>query len=120
MDPLRGLVGTFGAPSTFPIPPPPVSTTNGTPAGLPQPLTSFSALPAADRLFTIYNGTITSLQYVDPGSWSVADSSQRLRITFQANSAQVVLAWSGHIASRRDWGDGNSANAVPGSPHHRG
>jgi hypothetical protein len=118
VDPIKGLVGTFGTPATFPIPPPPVSTTTGTPGGQPQPLTSFSNLPAAEKLFTIYNGTITSLQYVEPGSWSVADSSQRLRITFQATSARVVLAWGGHITSRRDWGDGNSANAVPGSPYH--
>ena len=123
VNPLKGLAGTFGAPSTFPIPPPPVSTTTGTVGGLPQPLTSFSGLPAAEKLFTIYNGTITSLAYVNNadgnlGSWSVADSSQRLRITLQTTSSQVVLAWGGHIASRRDWGDGNSANAVPGSPYH--
>ncbi len=118
VNPLRGLAGTFGAPSTFPIPPPPISTTSGTPGGLPQPLTSFAGLPALEKLFTIYNGTITGIQYIENGSWSVADSSQRLRITLNAAASQVVLAWGGHIASRRDWGDGNSANAVPGSPYH--
>jgi uncharacterized repeat protein (TIGR01451 family) len=29
-----------------------------------------------------------------------------------------VLAWGGHIATRKDWGNGNSAVAISGSPYH--
>ncbi len=29
-----------------------------------------------------------------------------------------MLAWAGHIASRHDWGDGNAAVNIPGSPFH--
>ena len=123
VNPLKGLTGTFGTPSTFPIPPPPVSTAVGTPGGLPQPITSFSSLPVSERNVTIYNGTILSINYInnadgDLGSWAVNDSSQRVRITFKTTNAAVVLAWGGHIGSQKDWGFGNSATAVPGSPFH--
>ena len=48
-----------------------------------------------------------------------ADTSQtRISVFFTANNENVVLAWGGHIASRRDWGSGNSAAAIPGSPYH--
>jgi len=29
-----------------------------------------------------------------------------------------MLAWGGHIAREEDWGDGNGATAIPGSPYH--
>ena len=29
-----------------------------------------------------------------------------------------MLAWGGHIATRQDWGAGNSAVAISGSPYH--
>ena len=32
--------------------------------------------------------------------------------------SSVVLAWGGHIASQKDWGAGNSASAISGSPYH--
>ena len=32
--------------------------------------------------------------------------------------ANPVLAWGGHIATRQDWGTGNSAVAISGSPYH--
>ncbi|MFN5803795.1 MAG: PKD domain-containing protein, partial [Sphingomonadales bacterium] len=34
------------------------------------------------------------------------------------NANKVVLAWGGHIASLQDWGQGNSASAISGSPYH--
>jgi hypothetical protein len=33
-------------------------------------------------------------------------------------SNNIVIAWGGHIASAQDWGTGNSASAVSGSPYH--
>ncbi|MFZ0061217.1 MAG: hypothetical protein WAL47_04200, partial [Pyrinomonadaceae bacterium] len=100
--------------STFAIPAP---SSNGSPmAG--QPTASFNALPVGQRVMTIYNGTITALAYVSEGSLTTAQSSTRLQITFTAANATVVIAWGGHIASAGDWGAGNSASGVSGSPYH--
>ncbi len=38
--------------------------------------------------------------------------------TAPADGWAVVLAWGGHIASALDWGVGNSASAISGSPYH--
>jgi hypothetical protein len=35
-----------------------------------------------------------------------------------ASVANPVLAWGWHIATRKDWGNGNSAVAISGSPYH--
>ena len=76
---------------------------NGSPmAG--QPTASFNALPAAQRVMTIYNGSIQTLTYVSEGSLTAAQSSTRLQISFTATSSTVVIAWGGHIASAAKWG----------------
>ena len=121
INPAIGIAG-LGAPNTdTAIPAPPVSTNVG---GFQQPTTSFGALPANERVFTIYNGTITGVpQYINNadgnlGDLSAAQSSTRLSINFNATSPTVVLAWGGHIGTQGDWGAGNSASAVSGSPYH--
>lgn len=94
-----------------------------------QAATSFNALPAAQRLFTIYNGEIQNIFYVSEAPIVIggADAETRLRVRFMANSDSVMLAWGGHIASRLDWGftkdnKGNlsplSAAGISGSPYH--
>jgi hypothetical protein len=35
-----------------------------------------------------------------------------------ASGQHVVLAWGGHISSQQDWGIGNSASFISGSPFH--
>jgi hypothetical protein len=42
------------------------------------------------------------------------------RISFSTTGAHqdVVIAWGGHIASQQDWGTGNSASGISGSPYH--
>lgn len=67
---------------------------------------------------TIYNGAISTLQYLSEGSLAAASSSTRMRITFNATDPTVVIAWGGHIGQQSDWGIGNSASAVNGSPYH--
>src|SRR6266545_843724 len=108
----------------FTIPAPPVSKLVG---AVQQPATSFANLPANDKLFRIYNGTDGVLTYInnadgDLGDLNVAQSSTRASISFNATSPTVVLAWSGHIASRVDWlstnGVPNSAGGISGSPYH--
>src|SRR5258708_17431698 len=39
-------------------------------------------------------------------------------IDFLANNSSVVIAWGGHIGSKQDWGIGNSASSISGSPYH--
>ncbi|MCI0747562.1 MAG: HYR domain-containing protein [Verrucomicrobia subdivision 3 bacterium] len=114
INPLDGLAGTFSTPETFPIPEP---STNGTPV-VGQPLTSFSALPPEERLFTIWNGTITNATYTVEETLAGTASATTLAIDFITTNETVVLAWGGHIASMFDWGPGNSAAGISGSPYH--
>jgi uncharacterized protein affecting Mg2+/Co2+ transport len=120
IDPLSGLSGSFSAPMTVQIPTPiPSLMVNGA----PEPQTSFNALLAGERLMTIYNGSITSLSYINNSQGNLGDltasqSSSDLQIQFTATNSTVVLAWGGHIASRLDWGVGHSAAGISGSPYH--
>lgn len=115
VQPCLGVTGCNEASFTeFPIPTP---SSVGTPVGN-QPVTSFNALSDAEKVMTIYNGTITDLQYLSQGDLNAAQSSTSMRITFTAASSTVVIAWGGHIASAFDWGQGNSAGGVSGSPYH--
>ncbi|MDH5400660.1 MAG: SprB repeat-containing protein, partial [Cyclobacteriaceae bacterium] len=104
--------------STFPIPEP-SSMYSPVPN---QPTNSFNDLPASDRLMTIYNGTISNIQYNVEGNLNASQSSTSLLITFQANDPTVILTWGGHIASRLDWGmeagEPRSAGGISGSPYH--
>jgi hypothetical protein len=116
VDPLEGLSGSFAGPTHFGIPVP-VAVLSG------QPLASFNALPAAEKELWTYNGTVTGASYVNNadgnlGNLSAAASESRMQITFTANASSVVIAFGGHIASQADWGAGNSASAINGSPYH--
>ncbi|NVE00662.1 hypothetical protein [Massilia sp. BJB1822] len=60
------------------------------------------------------------------GSYGGDSSTQiTLKFVYNGNSdstageiGSAVLAWGGHIATRADWGAGNSAAAISGSPYH--
>ena len=99
---------------TYPIPAP---SSAGSPVAN-MPTNSFNGLPPLDRVMTIYNGTITSLSYVSQGDLNAAQSATRLKITFIAHKSTVLFAWGGHIAAESDWGEGNGATGVSGSPYH--
>ncbi len=74
-------------------------------------------------VFTIYGGTITGVSsYTYTGDFSSASTSSII-VTFTydggtVNGGTTVLAWGGHIATRQDWGFGNSAVSISGSPFH--
>ncbi|MEJ8820312.1 hypothetical protein, partial [Lacibacter sp. H407] len=114
VNPGFGL--TVSSTNTWPIPEP--SSAGSPVAG--QPTTSFNALNLKD--FTIYNGTITAMSYVSQGDLTADGSKTRLSITFTANFSgganTVILGWGGHIASQSDWGIGESASDINGSPYH--
>ena len=122
INPLQEVTGTFGSPSTFPIPPLP----QGPSAVAGQPTLSYNNVAANGEMnMTIWNGTITNLTYSDfndiPSvvNWNnlSVDQSVKFTITFVASSPNVVIAWGGHIASGSDWGDLSCAS-ISGSPFH--
>ena len=47
-----------------------------------------------------------------------ATGQRSVIVTFTAANSTVLLAWGGHIATQVDWGAGNSAGAISGSPYH--
>jgi len=97
--------GSFAA-TTFAIPPDPQVTGAG-------------VTPIAGN-FTMYGGTITSVSpyFYSTGTGFTGDKSAGIMITFTASVANPVLAWGGHIATRQNWGAGNSAISISGSPYH--
>ena len=112
IDPISGT----SAPSTFTTFAIPAPSNAGSPvAG--QPTTSFNGLPAAERLMTLYGGTITAMAYVSQGSLTAAQSETQISVTFTLSSANAVLAWGGHIGRGDEW-NGASASAISGSPYH--
>lgn len=101
-DPCSGVAGCSGPPNTFSIPQDPN-----------VPFTQDAGV------FSLYGGTITSVSAYSISSGSYAsDSSTRITITFTSLQANPVLSWGGHIASQIDWGYGNSAVNIAGSPYH--
>jgi hypothetical protein len=88
----------FGA--TFPANGAMVSNSGGNLCG--SSTCTISANPSAYSLNGTYAGT----------------SQTGLALYFTATSSTVVIAWGGHIARRLDWGAGNSAANVSGSPYH--
>src|SRR5262249_1024874 len=112
--PLDGITASISSSNVFLIPTP---GTKGTMAA-GQPAASFLSHPSEERQFTIWNGRITNAVYVleDPLDGDAAAS--RLAIEFIAEDSTVVIAWGGHVASKLDWGSGNSATAIDGSPYH--
>jgi hypothetical protein len=121
IDPTAGTALSSAVFTTFPIPTPPVNMLIGFNL---QPQASYNALPAAERVMTLFNGTISGINYVAPlADLNAAQSEQRISITFTSNGPTAILAWGGHIGSRLDWGyDINgvplSAGGISGSPYH--
>ncbi len=84
---------------------------------IPPDLLNVFANPGSSQVpgcIQIWNGTITNIAY------GVADSTgqRSVTVTFGASDPTVLIAWGGHIASQIDWGLGNSASAISGSPYH--
>lgn len=117
VDPTDGISGLSVTPSTFPILVPSsmspcVSDIDG------QPTASFNALPAGERLMTLFGGTITAISYPSEGCLTDANAETQISVTFTLDSETAVLAWGGHIAKATEWGSGNSAAGISGSSYH--
>jgi hypothetical protein len=89
-----------------------------------QPVTSFNAVPSAQRVMEFFGATPLTFDYVGPTPNLLdksGDEEQQVQITFTANSSNPVIAWGAHIASRLDWGCNGapqSASGISGSPYH--
>lgn len=69
-------------------------------------------------VLTLFNGTITGASpYYRTGSYD-GSSKTGIQITFTTTATNPVLVWGGHISTRMNWGVGNSAIAISGSPYH--
>jgi hypothetical protein len=102
-DPCSGVESCGGA-TTFPIP--------------VDPFVAAEGVSQVPGVLTMYNATITGVSsYTRTGSFA-GNSQTSITITFTAANSTPVLAWSGHISTRADWGFDNSAVAISGSPYH--
>lgn len=74
------------------------------------------AVPQIPGVFTFYGAAFGSVTYVPcPTNDDIRNCVQ---ITFTPEVANPVLAWGGHIAWRGEWGAGQSAGGINGSPYH--
>jgi hypothetical protein len=112
IDPLVGY-NNMGAPQYITILPPSTAAM--------QFFNEFHAdNPNMDRI-TIWGGTpaaVSPFEYINEGPLVDATSSTSFRIKFTATQSTVIIAWGGHIAREQDWGPGNSAGGISGSPYH--
>lgn len=113
-NPCSGVAGcSLGTFTTAPIPVDPHVT-----AGFDQIPANGDDITQIPGVFTLFGGTITNVSaYTLTGSYA-GDSHTTITITFTADSANMVLAWGGHIGTRADWGAANSAVFISGSPYH--
>jgi hypothetical protein len=129
INPLTGVSGVSALVTTAPIPLPTKNLVvdpdgTGSDPAAPQPVTSAQALPASERVMTLFGGTLIDVTYVTEGDVSLATSTSdtQVKVRFTANSATAVLAWGGHIACRWDWGFNGttprSAGGISGSSYH--
>ena len=136
-DPCSGVSGCSGSPLTLAITAPETHVkvdvskslangcqTSNTTDPIQQPTTSFNNVPAAQRVIEFFGATPGTFSYVGVAPSLLdknGDQEQQVQVTFTATSANPVLAWGAHIASRLDWGCSGapqSASGISGSPYH--
>ncbi len=112
-DPCASVSGcTLGLPtSTIPITADTVTVTNNINPNTGMPIVQ---LPGQ---FTMWGGNLLSFSYTSVNVGG-GDTERTVTLTFTASVANPVLAWSGHVGWIGDWGAGNSAGGISGSPYH--
>jgi uncharacterized repeat protein (TIGR01451 family) len=118
-DPTSGAGTLLGGTSTLPITTPSNAFCSS----------GFHTPPAiVSGSFTLWGGTLTGMSYTAPGggansgipSSCTGDQSVTVQVDFTTTAdGNLVLAWGGHIGSELNWGVGNSAVAISGSPYHQ-
>lgn len=114
-DPCSGVAGcSLATNSTIPIPTDPDVT-----AGFDHIAGNSDDIAQIPGLFTMFGGTITSVSaYNLTGSYAV-DSTRSITVNFTFGpTGTVVLAWSGHIGRRAEWGLDSTVLTIQGFPYH--
>ena len=63
---------------------------------------------------TLFGGTLDAVgPYLD-----ISADVRGISVVFTPDRASAVLTWGGHISSPFDWGEGNTAANIKGSPYH--
>ncbi|MEI2827763.1 MAG: hypothetical protein V9F04_16275 [Dermatophilaceae bacterium] len=65
----------------------------------------------------MYGGTMTNAAITPPTSYA-GDTIATVTLTFTATGADSVLWFGAHVASQLDWGTGQGAGSISGSPYH--
>lgn len=73
-----------------------------------------ATMPATGE-FRMWGGTLLTFAY-EP--YTTGDEERRVTLTFTTSVANPVLAWAGHVGWQGEWGPGNSAGGITGSPYH--
>jgi prealbumin domain-containing protein len=91
----------------------------GTPIAIPGDLNvSGAGVSQVAGSFRLWGGNTTSTSGYTLSAPYTGSSATKITVTFTATVANPVLAWGGHIATRIDWGQNNSAVSINGSPFH--
>ena len=104
------------------------------PIYITQPGAGNNSLATAGAYFDLFNSEKPGKNFmsiwgatpaaVNPFSYLIEQplvgntSSTRFRVKFTPTQSTVILAWGGHVARGLDWGAGNSAGGINGSPYH--
>src|SRR5262249_1773462 len=117
---------------------------SSTPFSIPtDPKVTAAGVPEIPGNFTLYDGTflnyvlagpdgkigtaddIVATGSINPYTYSsgtyAGNTSTSITVEFKytgATGQDALLLWGGHIASQFDWGAGNSAISISGSPYH--
>jgi len=70
-----------------------------------------------DQKFTMWGGNMTAVDY-GSGANNPNPDIRRIMVTFIPDVSNPVLAWGGHVAWAGEWGAGQSAGGISGSPYH--
>ncbi len=86
---------------------------------IPTDTTCLNAQPPTQQFMTIFGGEITSVTRLGTHPCQSGSAvAVQYQIVFHASAVNVVLAWAGHIATQADWGPGQGATGINGSPYH--
>ena len=125
-NPCFDILGTSSGQCTSPGTAPTPAATRPVPAAILVNCNGSSGTPPSQiagsfKAFGPAGMAITGATYVAQNAVSGSgqcSTAMSLTFTEPTANAPIVLTWGGHIASQRDWGFGNSASAISGSPYH--
>ena len=116
IDPCSGVAGCSTAMvATAPITQDSVAVTSQI-----NPYTNGPVYHPNNQQFTMFGAQSLTFAYlsIDGNVATDAQVERRVVLTFVPTVSNPVLAWSGHVGFGGDWGAGNSAGGISGSPYH--